>query len=100
MFAQYKSGLDLEMKTSIRRYFFKQQNHGRRIKKAPSRYLSFFYYVNKIKVLDLPMHVLESLATFFPSGQTHTPPSSDDRQSCSHPRVEHKEVATIQIHDA
>ena len=43
--------------------------------------------------LLLPMHVLESLATFLPSGQTQTPPSSEDRQSYSHPNEEHNVVA-------
>ena len=44
-------------------------------------------------VYYVPMQVLESLATFFPVGHTQTPPSSDGLQSCSHPRVEQREVA-------
>ena len=41
----------------------------------------------------LPMQVLESLATFLPSGQTQIPPSSEDRHSCSHPSDEQRVVA-------
>ena len=39
------------------------------------------------------MQVLESLATFLPSGQTQIPPSSEDRHSCSHPSDEQRVVA-------
>ena len=41
----------------------------------------------------LPMHVLESLATFFPSGHIQTPPSNEETHSCSHPSVEHRDLA-------
>ena len=45
----------------------------------------------------LPMQVLESLATFLPSGQTQIPPSSEDRHSCSHPSDEQRVVAEKKV---
>ena len=61
IFASYKSRLDLEMKTILRRYFIKQQNHDPRSKKAPIRYFFFFFFLGSIWSIVDPLMLLDKV---------------------------------------
>ena len=70
--------------------------HQRRPQMKVTYVLTHTYSLLGIKSI-LPMQVLESLATFLPSGQTQIPPSSEDRHSCSHPSDEQRVVAEKKV---
>ena len=53
IFAPYKSRLDLEMETSLGRYFLTQQNNGQRRKKALILFLFFWEIFLKKRLCGL-----------------------------------------------